>query len=370
MDPLVLSSPVAPSAEQEEEEVVDEVWLEVLRGRRRNVEARAQLLREGGVDRRGDWELVRVAATELSMAGCRERFVRPGRMALITGLEGLCPCNGMPDTWSFLGEMFGTKTVAVHTSATRNEGHDFRTGGSMVLMPLGELLTRLRQGMAQGMYLYDCPLPDKLPQLLEMWAVPRYFSHCYLQQTRLPHGNKRSWPTLFIGAAGTGSPMHIDRWQGHFWMLVLEGTKKWTVWAPEDLPLLSPCFTNKYDPSFPLWEELASRPDTGLAHSQQLEVGPGELIFVPGGAPHLVENLTDTIAIGGNFVDESNFERVMAELRILAHRYPDARQLADALDEMDFDENAAMHEQTLDIGDLGVMYDALSSGSAHLWKPP
>ena len=34
----------------------------------------------------------------------------------------------------------------------------------------------------------------------------------------------------------------------------------------------------------------------------------GEMLFVPGGAPHAVENVTDCLAIAGNFVDESNLQ--------------------------------------------------------------
>ena len=64
----------------------------------------------------------------------------------------------------------------------------------------------------------------------------------------------------------------------------------------------------------------------------ELELQPGDLLFVPGGAPHAVENLTDTIAVGGNFVDESNLPRVLAELRVLQERYPDAGKLAEALE--------------------------------------
>jgi uncharacterized RmlC-like cupin family protein len=36
-----------------------------------------------------------------------------------------------------------------------------------------------------------------------------------------------------------------------------------------------------------------------------------QTLFVPGGAPHLVVNLSDTVAFAGNFLDESNFEAAM-----------------------------------------------------------
>ena len=91
---------------------------------------------------------------------------------------------------------------------------------------------------------------------------------------------------------------------------------------------------------------------------------------MPGGAPHGVENLTDTVAIGGNFVDESNFERVLAELAIIGSRYGDAQQLAEALGEVDYDADAGMHEGALRVEDLAVLYEEFASGSAATWRRP
>lgn len=36
---------------------------------------------------------------------------------------------------------------------------------------------------------------------------------------------------------------------------------------------------------------------------------------MPGGAPHLVVNLTDTVAFAGNFLDDSNLDAAMADIR-------------------------------------------------------
>ena len=47
---------------------------------------------------------------------------------------------------------------------------------------------------------------------------------------------------------------------------------------------------------------------------------PGEVLFVPGGTPHAVENLTDSLAVAGNFVDESNLAAALTEMRWLALR--------------------------------------------------
>ena len=51
----------------------------------------------------------------------------------------------------------------------------------------------------------------------------------------------------------------------------------------------------------------------------------GETLFVPGGAPHLVVNLTDTVAFAGNFVDDSNLEAAMADIKQMVALEADAK---------------------------------------------
>ena len=48
---------------------------------------------------------------------------------------------------------------------------------------------------------------------------------------------------------------------------------------------------------------------------RQCILEPGELLFVPYGCPHRVENLEDSLAVSSNFVDLSNLHVVLEELR-------------------------------------------------------
>lgn len=54
----------------------------------------------------------------------------------------------------------------------------------------------------------------------------------------------------------------------------------------------------------------------------------GEILFVPGGSPHYVENLETTLAISGNFVDLSNWRRALSELEVNGLTDPRAADLA------------------------------------------
>ena len=216
-------------------------------------------------------------------------------------------------------------------------------------MLLSELIARIAAGTAAGLYMYDIGLSKRLPSLLQALRIPRHFAHCHLKRTRLAHAFSTSWPTLFLGARGTRSTLHLDAWQGHFWMYTLFGCKRWTLFDPEDLPLLYPDWSaGKLHPSFPSLHQLQARPDLyplfRYARRTEVIVHPGEVLFVPGGTPHAVENLTDSLAIAGNFVDESNLEMALAEMRTLGLRDASLGAVAAALEEMEIGDDEGMEE--------------------------
>ena len=68
-----------------------------------------------------------------------------------------------------------------------------------------------------------------------------------------------------------------------------------------------------------------------------IELKKGDLLFVPGGCPHAVRNLTHVVAMAGNFVCKSNLKSVLGDLEHTQHRYADDKALFMALDEIDFD---------------------------------
>ena len=73
----------------------------------------------------------------------------------------------------------------------------------------------------------------------------------------------------------------------------------------------------------------------------------GEILFVPGGCPHYVQNLTTTLAISANFVDLSNFHRVLEELQVNSLLDPRAADLA-----QQFRQPSFLSAMKRDMGDL------------------
>ena len=83
--------------------------------------------------------------------------------------------------------------------------------------------------------------------------------------------------------AGTNSGLHIDAFGSHFWMYLVSGQKKWTFYPPEAAGSLNPVFYDSMDPVF--------RPEDDILQDiphYSLNLGPGQLLFVPAGSPHKV----------------------------------------------------------------------------------
>lgn len=80
----------------------------------------------------------------------------------------------------------------------------------------------------------------------------------------------------------------------------------------------------------------------------------GELLFVPGGTPHAVENVSDCLAIAGNFVDDSNLDAALRDMRVLGLVNESVSAAADALDEMEFDPLVGMSDELLPEEELTV----------------
>ena len=182
---------------------------------------------------------------------------------------------------------------------------------------------------------------------------------------------------------------------------MLRGTKRWTVFHPDDVALLSPdwgrntvsvaatawgsgvcaepdgrvLFFFQLDPEFPALDALdagpAAHPLHRLARRWECDLGPGEVLFVPGGAPHQVKNLDATVAIAGNYVDETNLDRALADLELqAAQQGAGMAETFRTIDEVDFDDAAAEWDGAagpLPIAHLVVPYQSYASGEAGQW---
>lgn len=194
----------------------------------------------------------------------------------------------------------------------------------------------------RNLYLHDWGLPAAAPDLLDKLDVhiPRYFCGDLLQ--RCPPGSlyRESWPSLFVAKPGLRSGLHVDTFGSHFWMVLHEGRKRWVFFDAEELPLLYPHWApndNALEPTFGVdpvvSPDMRTMPAFTMTRPRECILRAGEVLFVPAGSPHYVENVGDgpTVALSGNFVDRTNLTTALSELDHLAGVDPRAAELAKAM---------------------------------------
>ena len=214
---------------------------------------------------------------------------------------------------------------------------------------------------AEPPYLFDLSLPQHCADALLRggFRVPRYFANDLLQRLEPGSLYRDAWPSLFVGPAGSRCSVHVDTFGSHFWMLLFEGEKRWTIFPPDAAPLLRPSYAHGHDPIFGADVHGAAADDDELLRRAPRWEGvlkAGECLFVPAGCPHAVANLTKTAAISSNFVLPDNLELARQELRVAACACPEARRVAAQLDDPGFDAAA-------DVGVGEVAWDAFKRKS-------
>lgn len=168
-------------------------------------------------------------------------------------------------------------------------------------------------------YLFDWSLPLHCPELDKTLKLPSFFEDNYLLATAPGSLYRHSWPSLFVAPAAAVSQLHVDAFASSFWMALFEGEKRWTFFPPSDLSLLYPTYTHSMDPVFSVnltKPDLHTYPLLAFTHPSQCVLQPGELLYVPSGSPHFVENLSVSLAVSSNHVDESNYKEVCEQLRV------------------------------------------------------
>ena len=318
----------------------------------------------------------RVHASTLSLAAFRREYVATDTPVVITGLgDELTEDGADGEACGWLLRRGGTKKVAV----TRDHAHikSELSCASADVVDLSDHFHAVMRDESPGSYLYDCSIPLKLPSLGECVRIPRYFAHDFAQQTMRLHAFSRSWPSLFVAAKDTRSSLHVDQWQGHFFMAQVRGTKRWTVFHRDDTAYLQPSWRRgTLDPALPPLSSLFSDDETShdsnsaafAKHARRWDVdlGPGEVLFVPGGAPHAVHNIDATVAFAGNFIDETNIDRALFDLRLMGLNQGAAMTATfDALDEVEFDPTlGAFEDVTSNMRNLVVRCDEYIGGCA------
>jgi len=287
----------------------------------------------------GTMTVQRVAAGSLSREAFIERYANKGKPVIITGLLAGCTKDGNLWDMDFVRSKVGHKTVALKRIVRGSpKWAQLEDACSTTFSNFINGIEAKDRALCQS-YCHDWSIPLHCPELLHGLRVPKYFAGDYLQHA--PEGSlyRDTWPSLFIGAKGTYSELHVDTFHSNFWMGLMQGRKKWTFFKAEDAPYLQPQYLSpNLDPTFKLSprDELQYQEILSRCRPTEVVLEQGEVLFVPAGCPHFVENLTDTVAISANFIDSSNLAGAVDHLRVQGYTNPNARALANILSDDSF----------------------------------
>ena len=112
-----------------------------------------------------------------------------------------------------------------------------------------------------------------------------------------PH---HSWCELLLGTAHSFTPLHCDFFGADGYVQLVEGAKVWIYGPPESREAMEALYNTS---ALPVTKLRISDAEAMLRHGIRCQLQQkGELIYMPGGWPHAVKNLTPTIAFGGSYL--------------------------------------------------------------------
>ncbi|KAF0755290.1 hypothetical protein AaE_005026 [Aphanomyces astaci] len=146
---------------------------------------------------------------------------------------------------------------------------------------------------------------------------------------------RETWPSLFVGPRGSESATHVDSFGSNFWMALVQGRKRWRLVHPNDMHLLYPTWhAGSADVVYGV--DLASTDESKgdslcplFRHARVWEcvLEAGDILFVPAGTPHFVQNLEHTVAVSSNYIDATNWTQASSALKHQAYSDPRAAEL-------------------------------------------
>ena len=135
------------------------------------------------------------------------------------------------------------------------------------------------------------------PRLFDDWL-----GACY-DARRAAEGCGGAVPDLrfvYCGPANTLTPLHCDVWRTHSWSANLCGTKRWLFVAPWEAHKLWDRFGGRHASSFA--DSCFLFPALRSARIAEVMQHAGEVMFVPSGWFHTVQNETAALSVNANWV--------------------------------------------------------------------
>mmetsp|Transcript_15273 Transcript_15273/g.43494 ORF Transcript_15273/g.43494 Transcript_15273/m.43494 type:complete len:382 (+) Transcript_15273:3233-4378(+) len=172
-------------------------------------------------------------------------------------------------------------------------------------------------------YLKDWHACLDLKDTQKLFITPPLFRDDFLNDWLSTKPGSSDYRFVYIGPAGSRTGVHTDVLHSNSWSAQLSGTKRWLLLPPEHAHLVEDANGICNVDAFP--DRVASE------LCREVVQRPGEIIFIPGGWYHAVENIDDSLSLNVNWIDSASLERswnhLLKEYRIAEHYIEDLRPL-------------------------------------------
>lgn len=191
---------------------------------------------------------------------------------------------------SYLKSIAGDVEIEIQRGREGDPLFDIRHQTHRQTLSLAAYLELLESTSGNDAYVTARNAAANAPRLGRLWEDLGQIGDGYLN-TASPYWR----PHLWMGPAGTRTPLHHDL--NNILFVQLVGRKRFTLIPPMQTPWVYNFHTvySAVDPDAP---DLARHPDFARVTPTYVEVGPGEVLFIPVGWWHGVSALTLSMSVG------------------------------------------------------------------------
>jgi hypothetical protein len=144
--------------------------------------------------------------------------------------------------------------------------------------------------------------------LAEALVLPEFLTRDWFVRIA---GFERMQKNLVCSPAGSFTPLHIDAYGMQGWLYLAGGRKRWTLYAPSQVPLLYDVAMRRFLDAR-AWDR-ERLPLAPLAEAYEATQEAGELIYFPAGWPHQVATEGASWGFGGSLL---NAEQIEAHVQV------------------------------------------------------
>jgi histone arginine demethylase JMJD6 len=166
-------------------------------------------------------------------------------------------------------------------------------------------------------YLRNQPLKKVFPELMsDVSPLPAYFSPNWLKGPFFP--SQGSDLEIYIGGAGGSFPyLHYDGNYYYAFLCQLCGRKEFVAYGPDQTPFLyakGSHHRNHSEINSVDHPDLKRFPLFAQARGMRFELGPGEILYIPGGWWHTAKMITSSITVSMNSACRANWKHVTEDI--------------------------------------------------------